>query len=149
MAGIAAGKAYFDIHTSARGGGEIRAFLLLGAPLDADDSFTVTRYNAFTDGALIQRYMRGLNGPALVAGTTLAAPATRLISVDIKSYLDGSRTSLDIDGDTFVDPATDSILIVRYLLGLRGEASVHCAVTAGAPRRSAVDIEAFLATLTP
>ncbi len=148
-AGIAAGKAYFNIHTSVFGGGEIRAFLLPFPSLDVDNSVTVTRYNAFTDGLLILRYMQGLTGPALIAGTTLAAPATRITSGDIKSYLDGMRTSLDVDGDTLVDPATDGILILRYLLGLRGTALIQGAVTPGAPRSTATDIEAYLATLTP
>lgn len=148
LAGMAAGKAYFNIHTTTFGGGEIRAFPLL-VSLDIDNSATVTQFNAFTDGLLIMRYMQGLTGPALIAGAPLAAPATRLTSGDIKAYLDGIRASLDVDGDNLVNPATDGILILRYLLGLRGDALIQGAVAAGAPRSTAAQIAIYLATLTP
>jgi hypothetical protein len=63
--------------------------------------------------------------------------------------MDTYRLSFDIDNDTNVDAATDGILILRYLLGLRGTALIQGAVAPGAPRNSAADIEAYLGQLTP
>ena len=44
---------------------------------------------------------------------------------------------------------TDGLLVLRYLLGLRGSALISNAVAANALRTKAVDIEAFLANLLP
>lgn len=148
QAGMTAGKAYFNVHSSTFGGGEIRGFLERVPTLDVDNSFTVTHYHALTDGLLLIRYMQGLTGPALTAGLSVAG-AGRGDATSIKAYLDTYRMSYDIDDDTNVDAATDGILIVRYLLGLRGNALIQGAVAPGAPRNTAVDIEAYLGQLTP
>jgi len=148
LAGMAAGKAYFNIHSSTFGGGEIRGFLERVPTLDVDNSFTATRYHALTDGLLLIRYMQGLSGPALTAGLSVSG-AGRSDATSIKAYMDAYRMSFDIDNNTNVDAATDGILIVRYLLGLRGNALIQGAVAPGAPRSTAVDIEAYLSELTP
>lgn len=146
-AGMAARTAYFNIHSSMFGGGEIRAFLL-PINLDADDSITATKYAATTDGLLILRYLSGLTGLALTNGV-LGGTAARTNPADIVDYLARIRPLLDIDGDSNVFPHTDGLLILRYMLGLRGEALIANVFTPGAPRNTAALIEAYLATLTP
>lgn len=148
QAGMVAGKAYFNIHSNTFGGGEIRGFLERVPTLDVDNSFTVTHYHALTDGLLLIRYMQGLTGPALTAGLSVSG-AARSDATSIKAYLDAYRMSFDIDNNSNLDAATDGILIVRYLLGLRGNALIQGAVAPGAPRNTAVDIEAYLGQLTP
>ena len=148
LAGIAAGRAYFNIHSSTFSGGEIRGFLERVPTLDIDNSLTVTRYHALTDGLLAIRYMQGLTGTALTAGLNVSG-AARSDPAAIKTYMDTYRLSFDIDNDSTLDAATDGILILRYLLGLRGNALIQGAVAPGAPRNTVADIETYLATLTP
>jgi LasA protease len=56
------------------------------------------------------------------------------------------QCDLDVDGNGAVAAATDGVLLMRYLLGLRGPALIDGAVGAGATRSNANDIEAFLAS---
>lgn len=113
--------------------------------LDIDGSASATKYDARTDGLLAIRYMFGLTGPSLTAGA-LGGTASRN-ATDIKTYLDANRSAFDIDGDGNVDALTDGLLIVRYLLGLRGAALVQGAFVPG--HRDPAAIEAYLGTLTP
>ena len=55
-------------------------------------------YDALTDGLLIIRYLFGLTGPSLTNGA-LGITATRADPTLIKTYLDGVRPLLDIDGN--------------------------------------------------
>ena len=43
----------------------------------------------------------------------------------------------------------DGLLVVRFLLGLRGNALIQGAAAASGTRTTAADIEAYLALLTP
>ena len=52
---------------------------------------------------------------------------------------------LDIDGDGFIKSETDGLLILRYLLGFRGDPLLSGLVPPSALRRSASSIEAHLA----
>ena len=56
---------------------------------------------------------------------------------------------LDVDGNGAVDAATDGVLLLRYLLGLRGDALTANAVGAAARRTLANDIETYLSALIP
>ena len=52
---------------------------------------------------------------------------------------------LDVDNDGLVNPATDGILVVRYLLGMRGAALIDgLPIPANAERRDAASITAYL-----
>lgn len=75
------------------------------------------RYQPVTDGRIIVRYMQGLRGDVLVAGSGVAnATVTR--SGTMASYLDSLGSKLDIDGNGTIDAtATDGLLIARYMLG--------------------------------
>jgi len=57
----------------------------------------------------------------------------------------GPLAALDIDGNGQVDAATDGLLVVRYLLGLRGYALISGALGASASRCTSTAIEAYLA----
>jgi hypothetical protein len=56
---------------------------------------------------------------------------------------------LDIDDNGEVDPLTDGVLLVRYLMGLTGDALVGSAIGLNANRTTAGDIAAHLQTLMP
>jgi large repetitive protein len=116
--------------------------------LDVDLSAEPTKYHALTDGQLVLRYMLGLTGSALTAGA-LGPTANRSDPGDISTYLTAIRSRLDVDGNTVVDVATDGLLILRYMLGFRGDALIAGAIGSTPTRSSAQDIEAWLANLMP
>jgi hypothetical protein len=118
------------------------------ALLDVDLSVTSTKYDALTDGLLVMRYLFGLTGSALTTGA-LGSTASRTDPAAIKSYLDGIRTALDIDGNGTADALTDGLLILRYMFGLRGDALIANAVDPAATRKTAAAIEAYIQTLVP
>jgi len=123
--------------------------LVVPPSLDVDASIGQSKYDALTDGLLIVRYLNNLTGNALVAGA-LGQTATRTDPVQITTYLDFIRPQLDIDGNGSFDAATDGVLIVRYLLGLRGDALVTGAVDLQlGVRKTALDVEAWIEMLLP
>jgi hypothetical protein len=117
--------------------------------LNVDGSAAATRYHPLVDGLIVVRFMQGRTGTALTAGTSVAG-ATITDPAAIAAYLSSLGTLLDIDGSGAIDPATDGLLILRYMLGLRGDALIADALgTAPRARSTAVDIEAWLAALMP
>ena len=123
---------------------------VMAASLDIDLSNTQTKYHAPTDGLLTVRYLFGLTGNSLVAGVVFGGTATRTDPVAIKSYLDSIRPQLDIDGNNKVDALTDGLLIIRFLLGLTGDALISGAVDVQlGTRKTASAIESYLQSLTP
>jgi hypothetical protein len=119
--------------------------LVFRARIDIDGD---TKYDALTDGLLIIRYLFGLTGVTLT-NNAISATATRKSPDIIKAYLDNIRPSLDVDGNGQVNALTDGLLLLRYLFGLRGPALGVSAVTSGAPRSTAAQVEAYIQTLTP
>ena len=116
--------------------------------LDIDGSSPTSKYDALTDGLLVIRYLFGLTGTPLINGA-LSPSATRNNATTIKTYLDGIRAQLDVDGNGNPDALTDGLLVIRYLFGLRGSALIAGAVGSGAPRSTSVAIEAYIQTLLP
>ena len=117
--------------------------------LNVDGSAAATRYHALVDGLIVVRFMRGVTGTALTAGTSVAGAAITDPAV-IAAYLSSLGTLLDIDGNGAIDPAIDGLLIMRYMLGLRGDALIADALgTAPRARSTAAAIEAWLAALMP
>ena len=112
--------------------------------LDVDGNGT---YDALTDGVLILRYLFGLTDNPLTDGAVGNTPA-RSTPADIKQYLDSVKPLLDVDGDGQTDALTDGLIIVRYLLGLRGPSLVAGAVGPGATRAE-LQIEAYIQSLMP
>ena len=118
---------------------------LLPIRVDIDSS---AKYDALTDGQLILRYLRGMTGNALTAGA-LGAGAARIDSTAVATYLQNILPRLDIDGNGVVDAATDGTLVMRYLMGFRGNALIANAIGSGATRTTATAIEQALAALVP
>ncbi len=117
--------------------------------LNVDGSSTATLYHGPTDGQIIVRYMQGLRNGALTANLAVSGAAVT-DPVAMATYLASLGTLLDIDGNGSIDPATDGLLIVRYMLGLRGNALIADALgPAPRARSTAMEIEAWLAGLMP
>ncbi len=119
------------------------------ATLDVDASVTATKHDAATDGALVLRYMLGLRGTALTAGGVVGGTATRADPDAIKTYLDGLGIALDIDGDGAVTPMRDGLLILRYMLNLRGAPLVSGVANPTGMRTVNGTIEQHLGALMP
>lgn len=117
--------------------------------LNVDGSDVASRYQPVTDGQIIVRYMQGLRGAALVAGSGVAG-AMVTDPAAMATYLDSLGAKLDIDGNGTIDAATDGLLVARYMLGFRGEALIANALGKSPRVRStAEEIEAWLAALMP
>jgi len=95
---------------------------------------------AMTDGVIILRRMLGITGDALTVGATHSCvPAAG------KAYASSfPLAAYDIDGDGQVLAATDGVLMLRYLIGIRGDALVTGAIGAAAVRTSADQVRNFL-----
>jgi Metallo-peptidase family M12B Reprolysin-like/Bacterial Ig-like domain (group 1) len=113
------------------------------ANLDVDSN---GRYDALTDGLVILRYLFGLTGSSLTNGA-LGPGASRVDPAAIAAFLKSITPQLDVDGNGQADALTDGVLILRYLLGLRGDALLQGAIGTGATRTTAPQIESYLAGL--
>ena len=119
-----------------------------GATLDIDANTTGARYNGTTDGLLILRHLLGLSTTSATTNA-LSSSATLVNPVAVSARLAAIAPALDIDADGQRYPHTDGLLVLRYLLGLRGAALTADISAVGAQRTSAPDIEAYLKMLTP
>ena len=72
-------------------------------------------------------------------GACLASPSSCGISIP----------NADVDGNGTQDALTDGLLILRYSFGLTGDSLISGAVADDATRKTAEEIEAYLATLKP
>ena len=119
--------------------------------LDVDGNGTV---GLLTDGLLLVRYLIDIRGPAL---TNLAvaenAHADRDTHQEIAAYLQGlvDEDVLDVDGNGTVGLLTDGLLIVRYLIDIRGPELTNLALAsdARADRNEPDEIAAYLDSLLP
>ena len=112
------------------------------ARLDADGNGAVA---PATDGTLILRHLFAFTGTTLTTGA-LGADATRDAAA-ITTYLNGTGTLLDVDGDGRRDALTDGVLIKRYLLGRTGSALTLGAIAPDAARTTPAQIAAYLAAV--
>lgn len=100
-------------------------------------------------GMAIQNYSQNLTG--LVAATTyyVCAIAQNSDGPGFGNVLTMPTpyAVLDIDQNRVVDSNTDSLLITRYLLGLRGSALINGAIGANAQRTNAQAIELYIQSL--
>ncbi len=120
----------------------VASFAPTATPLNLDVDGNQS-YLGHSDGLLIVRYLFGIRGSGLIVDTAGTDPA------QIVQRLDDIRPLLDIDGDGRTDALTDGVLIMRYLLGLRGSALIASAISADARRTTSVDIENYLVGITP
>jgi len=111
-------------------GSESASFIAtsLSGSLDIDLNGSV---DAATDGLLVLRYLFGFRGDGLTAGA-VGANAQRADATPILAYLDRLRGQLDVDADAGSFALTDGLLVLRHLLGLRGNALVNAATGTGA-----------------
>ncbi len=61
----------------------------------------------------------------------------------------GIDLSIDVDGDGNIDPLTDGLLIIRYLLGFTGNLLIDGAVGANATRTTSIEIEDYIKARVP
>ena len=119
--------------------------------LDVDGNGTV---GLLTDGLLLVRYLIDIRGSALT-NLALAADAheDRDTHEEITAYLQGlvDRDVLDVDGNGTVGLLTDGLLIVRYLIDIRGPELTNLALAADAraDRDTHEEIVAYLDSLLP
>ena len=119
--------------------------------LDVDGNGTV---GLLTDGLLLVRYLIDIRGPEL---TNLAladdAHEDRDTHQEIAAYLQGlvDGDVLDVDGNGAVGLLTDGLLIVRYLIDIRGSALTEGAAAGDAheDRNEPAEIAAYLDSLLP
>jgi murein DD-endopeptidase MepM/ murein hydrolase activator NlpD len=121
-----------------------------GAQVAIDQSeFSGWKVNATTvtadyDSACTRMYFTraGITGCAY-NGSLPASWAMHTLPATMAS---NGMCAFDIDGNSIQDPATDGLLLARYLLGLRGDALIAGAVGLGAARVTAQDIQNFIAS---
>ena len=116
------------------------------AVLDVDGSSGPTKYDPATDGAMILRYLFGLRGDAITNGL-MSATAT-LTALQTQDHLVSIRSQLDIDGNGRIEPLTDGMMILRYMMGLRMPLVTLGVLGTGATRTLA-EIDAYLGSLMP
>ena len=80
-------------------------------------------------------FMCGAHGASMPTTVTVCGPPPTTLA------------AFDIDGNGQVDVATDGLLVLRYLLGMRGATLVNGAL-GPCPSRDTVAIEAYLAART-
>ena len=95
---------------------------------------------AMTDGVLILRRMLGLTGAALTTGATNVCAPRSAAGITNAINLPG----FDLDGDGQTRPETDGVLLLRAILGFRGDALIANAVGANATRKTATAILDYL-----
>lgn len=105
-------------------------------------------YEAAHDGLLAMRYLFGVRGLALT-DHALGPLAARTDPDTLAGYLDDMRPLLDFDGDGSVAATTDGLLLMRYLLGLRGDALIAGALGSAATRTTAAAIEQAIGAVVP
>jgi len=106
-------------------------FTVFGATVNAAG----TTYSRTFDVPGTFHYMCGVHG-SLMPTTVNVAPACPA----------GPFATMDIDADGAVEALTDGVLLIRYFLGLRGDALIAGALGGCASRKLATDIEAYIAT---
>lgn len=136
-ADILNGLWYYNLHTSAFPGGEIRGQLDTqgaGCGLDIDVD---SKVQAGTDGLLVVRYLLGLRGTTLVSGVLGSPTALRIDPAKIETVLqrlvDAKR--LDIDGNNASEAQTDGLLLLRAMFGFTGTSVTDGALGTGTPTR--------------
>ncbi len=102
--------------------------------------------DALTDGVLLLRGMFGFTGHVLISGA-LSQESVYVTPEDILLRMEGLGSLIDIDGDGRTDALTDGLLILRYLLGFRGESLVSGALAENAVRKEPGEVESHISSL--
>jgi IgA Peptidase M64/Divergent InlB B-repeat domain len=114
------------------------------ASLDIDSN---GKLEAHADGLLAMRYLR-LGTLQNTVNGAIGTLAARTGSGAVTQYIENILPALDVDDDGELRANTDGLLIVRYLLGFRGNALVaNGAIGASATRNTPALVETYLQTL--
>lgn len=116
-------------------------------PLDVTVHNASPRIRSLADALIIVRYLQGVRGEPLVHGL-VTADAGRTDPASVTNFLDSLRPQLDIDGDGTVS-AADGVLLLRYLLGVRGDALVVNVASPQASRSTGGDVGRYIESLLP
>ncbi len=114
------------------------------ALLDIDASGAPTKYDPATDGLMVMRFLLGYQGNAITDNATSATPGRS--PAQIVTHLTSLLPLLDVDGDSSVRGTSDGLLILRYMLGLRGAALLAGAAVGPA---TALQVETAIGRLMP
>ena len=104
--------------------------------------------DALGDGLLVMRYLFDFEGAALTADA-LNEASTKSDPTEIQIHIQNQEMQLDIDGDNQREALSDGLLLIRYLFEFRGSSLIEGAVSAGATRHTAEQIEAYIAARLP
>ncbi|MBP6528488.1 MAG: carboxypeptidase regulatory-like domain-containing protein [Burkholderiales bacterium] len=104
-------------------------------------------YEAPFDGQMIVRYLLGVRGAALTVSSIGATP-TRSDPNVVLTHLDNIRPLLDVDGNGQVDPFTDGLMILRFMLGMNGAAMTQGAI-GSSPTRTVSEMTTYMQNITP
>ena len=96
-----------------------------------------------TDGLLAIRYQFGFRGDSLIS-SAISDTALRTSATDIEAYIAEGQIHFDLDGDGETLPLTDSLLLLRYLFGFRGDGLVANAIGADATRTTSEQLDSYL-----
>jgi hypothetical protein len=113
--------------------------------LDIDNNGVAS---ALTDGQLIRRFMARVHDNELVSAALGNAPL-RTSPDAIEARLTNMLPLLDVDQNGRADSSTDGLVILRFLLGFRGDTLVIGAIGNGARRIDPVEIANHLQSLMP
>jgi hypothetical protein len=108
---------------------------------------TVT-LSASTDGFPNSRFTGWLGACTGLNSCTISVNGATHVSATFGLNIQALRLDIDQSGNK-VDALTDGLLILRYLLGVRGEPLIAGAVAPGATRRTAAAITEYLDALRP
>jgi hypothetical protein len=102
--------------------------------------------DAMIDGGFIIRAMRSV--PAAVNEATLVNACARRAAPDRTAFVNNQIATLkyDIDGNGRVDAATDGLIILRALLGFKGDALILNAIGAGASRTTWYSVREYMSS---
>jgi len=98
--------------------------------------------DALTDGLLLFRYNFGLRGENL--SNRAIGLDSMLVPNDVETNIEQAIVNADMDSNGSIDALTDSLLLLRYFFGLRGEDLIADVLAEDANRTSAAEIEAYI-----
>ena len=112
--------------------------------LDIDASGAPTKYDPATDGLMVMRFLLGYQGNT-ITDLAISSPSGRT-PAQMVTHLASIQSLLDVDGDGSTRATSDGLLIVRYMLGLRGAALLAGAAVGPV---AAAQVEAAIGRLMP
>ena len=93
---------------------------VLAAGVDIDASGTLREHDDASDGLMVMRFLFGYQRKPITNGATSAMPGRT--PAQMFAYLANILLLLDVHGHGSARATSDGLLIVRYMLGLRGAA---------------------------